>query len=174
MRQQLSEAEDMDAMIEVHESYVARLENQCLLSQKLAPIYQAIISLLDLTILLSDAHMLYAGEKLFDVTNLSIPTHMSQSTYHRRRKAKKNNGHVDSSSSSDEFSAEEADTSYISFHDSGYGERLRKMRGQFERLCDFASVGLRGVARAGGEPCWEMLAEKLEWGTRASSGMLSG
>ncbi|KAI9767023.1 MAG: hypothetical protein M1840_005982 [Geoglossum simile] len=174
MRQQLSEAEDMDAMIEVHESYVTRLENQCLLSPKLGPIYQAIISLLDLTILLSDAHALYAGEKLFDVTNLSIPTHMSQSTHHNRRKAKKNNGHADSSSSSDEFSAEEADTSYICFQDTGYGERLRKMREQFERLCGFASVGLRGVARAGGEPCWEMLAEKLEWGTRADSRMPSG
>ncbi|KAI9783400.1 MAG: hypothetical protein M1839_003935 [Geoglossum umbratile] len=170
MRQQLSEAEDMDAMIEVHENYVARLEDQCLLSPKLAPIYQAIVSLLDLTILLSDAHTIYAGERLFDATNLSITNHMT----HRRRKPKRNNDHADSSSSSDEFSAEEADTSYISFQDTGYGERLLKMREQFERLCGFASAGLRGVARAGGEPCWEMLAEKLEWGTRAGSGMASG
>src|SRR5205085_2410792 len=41
MRQTLSTAEDMDAMILVHETYIARLEDQCLLSRKLAPIHQA-------------------------------------------------------------------------------------------------------------------------------------
>ncbi|KAH0547810.1 hypothetical protein FGG08_000067 [Glutinoglossum americanum] len=178
MRQQLSAAEDMDAIIRVHGNYVARLEDQCLLSPKLAPIYQAIISLLDLAILLSDAHAIYAGEKLFDTTNRSISIHVSQlpvasQLRHRRRKAKKSHDDTDSSSSSDEFSAEEADTSYISFQETAYGERLRKMREQFERLCGFASAGLRGVARAGGEPCWEMLAEELEWGTRGSSGTMA-
>jgi gamma-tubulin complex component 5 len=180
MRQQLSAAEDMDAMVAVHENYMARLEDQCLLSPKLAPIHQTIISLLDLTILLYDARMLFGGEKLFDTTNRSISIHMGQlppssqrdRLRHRRRRCRRrlhvseeSDDGMDSSSSSDEHSTEEADTSYISFQEIAYSERLRKMREQFERLCGFASAGLRGVARAGGESCWEMLAEKLEVGS---------
>ncbi|KAI9855629.1 MAG: hypothetical protein M1813_009675 [Trichoglossum hirsutum] len=180
MRQQFSAAEDMDAMVAVHENYMARLEDQCLLSPKLAPIHQTIISLLDLTILLYDARMLFGGEKLFDTTNRSISIHMGQlppssqrdRLRHRRRRCRRrlhvseeSDDGMDSSSSSDEHSTEEADTSYISFQEIAYSERLRKMREQFERLCGFASAGLRGVARAGGESCWEMLAEKLEVGS---------
>jgi gamma-tubulin complex component 5 len=176
MRQQLSAAEDMDAIIAVHENYIVRLEDQCLLSPKLAPIYQAIISLLDLTIHLSDAHTIYAGEKVFDNMSRSVSIHMkplppSSQQRRRRRRAKEGHDDIGSSSSSDELSAEEADTSYISFQETAYAERLQQMREQFERLCSFARAGLRGVARAGGEPCWEMLAEKLEWGTHGDSGM---
>ncbi|KAK8208141.1 Spc98 family-domain-containing protein [Phyllosticta capitalensis] len=41
--------------------------------------------------------------------------------------------------------------------------QLRDMKAQFDSLHGFVLAGLRGVARAGDEPCWEMLAERLEW-----------
>lgn len=60
--------------------------------------------------------------------------------------------------------AQDVDTSYISTSETTYVDRLRKMREQFERLYGFVSVGLQAVGRTGGEPCWEVLAERLAWG----------
>ncbi|KAF2091058.1 hypothetical protein K490DRAFT_34128, partial [Saccharata proteae CBS 121410] len=37
------------------------------------------------------------------------------------------------------------------------------LREEFMRQYRFLTAGLRGVSRAGGETCWEMLAERLEW-----------
>ena len=45
-----------------------------------------------------------------------------------------------------------------------YVSELREMRKQFDQLCRFVASGLRGVARAGSEPNWDMLADKLESG----------
>ncbi|KAI9834528.1 MAG: hypothetical protein M1819_002904 [Sarea resinae] len=164
MRNSIAGAEDVDSIIAAHELFSSRLLDQCLLSKKLAPIHQSIISLLDLTILFSDAQARYAGEKFFDTTNRSMISFISQARPRRRRRP--SNSHAEPSSSSEDDDDEEhgeADTSYISFQETAFADRLRKMREQFERLCNFVGAGLRGVSRAGGEPCWEILAERLEW-----------
>ena len=163
MRIDLTRAEDVDAMISTYEAYIMHLEDQCLLSKKLAPIHQAIISLLDLSILFSDSHASYAGEKLFDLMNRSImsSTSQQQSIRPRRRKA----SDASSSEDDDEDHDGEADVSYISLTKVAYVDRLRKMHDSFTKLCGFVTAGLRGVSRAGGEPCWEVLAENLVLGT---------
>ncbi|KAI9846317.1 MAG: hypothetical protein M1837_004170 [Sclerophora amabilis] len=164
MRECLAAAEDLDTMISIHERYISRLEDQALLSKRLAPIHQAIVSILDLGILLSDAHAAYAGERNFDVTNRSISVHSGQLLPRSRRAGR----HEDVSSDDEDDTSDEggeADTSYISFQETPYNLRLLKMREQFERLCGFVRAGLRGVARAGGESsCWDTLAESLELG----------
>lgn len=174
MRKAMADAQDVDAIIAVHESYIAHLEAQCLLSKKLAPIHQAIISLLDLAILFSDTQASYNGERLADLTNRSILSTASTQRWRRRRSRRPPNGGPPSSSSSgddddadadnEDDAANGVDTSYISTAETTYVDRLRKMREQFERLYEFVSVGLQAVGRTGGEPCWEVLAERLAWG----------
>ncbi|KAI9723052.1 MAG: hypothetical protein M1812_001501 [Candelaria pacifica] len=161
MRKRMAAAIDVDAMITVHDRYILSLEDQCLISKKLAPIHQAIISLLDLGIHFSDVHAQYAGEKSFDTTNRSLASNVSQLPPWRRRRRRNDDYEDDSSEDENEDCA--ADTSYISFQETAYVDRLQKMREQFERLCGFVTVGLRGVSRAGGEPCWEVLADNLAW-----------
>ena len=46
------------------------------------------------------------------------------------------------------------------------------MKDQFGQLCGFVNAGLRGVTRAGGQQCWEILAEKLEWGMEKITEMI--
>lgn len=174
MRKVMAAAGDVDAMIAVHDSYIAHLEARCLLSQKLAPIHQAIISLLDLAILFSDIQAFYNGERLADLTNRSVLSTASTQRWRRRRSRRPrrsgNRPTATSSSSEGEDTGDEdeaansVDTSYISTAETTYVERLRKMREQFDRLYEFVSVGLQAVGRTGGEPCWEVLAERLAWG----------
>ena len=165
LRDGLSKSGDLDGMIEAHEKHMTSLESQCLISKRLAPIRQAILSLLDLAILFSDAHAAYAGERSFDITNRSFSMHASQLLPNAYRRGKRHRQNDDlSSGDEDEESEDEADTSYISFVESPYLHHLRKMQSQFQQLCGFVSTGLRGVSRVAGEPTWDMLAEKLEWG----------
>ncbi|OJD33378.1 gamma-tubulin complex component [Diplodia corticola] len=51
-------------------------------------------------------------------------------------------------------------------------ERLGRMKEAFEKHFAFVIAGLRGVSRAGGERCWEVLAERLEW--EAAQGKVGG
>ncbi|KAL1625660.1 hypothetical protein SLS54_003132 [Diplodia seriata] len=51
-------------------------------------------------------------------------------------------------------------------------EKLGRMKEAFEKHFGFVIAGLRGVSRAGGERCWEMLAERLEW--EAAQGKVGG
>lgn len=164
MRSRMANAEDVDSMIAVHETYITHLENRCLLSKKLAPIYRAIISLLDLAILFSDTRTSYAGEASFDLNRSIISTTAQPASQPRRRPRR---ARADSSSSSedeDENNEDEVDTSYISTEESTYADKLRKQREQFDHLHSFIAVGVQAVSRTGGETCWEMLAERLAWG----------
>jgi gamma-tubulin complex component 5 len=170
MREKLANAVDVDAMIAVHEAYASKLLDQCLLSKQLAPILQAVISLLDLTILFSDAHIAQTGEKLFDTTNrsmreISFHANASVSGPPRGPRVRRKEEVVSDSESEEDSEDEEADVSYISFAEEGYGPRMQKMRTQFDRLCGFVTVGLRGISRAGGESqaSWEILTERLDW-----------
>lgn len=174
MRKAMADAQDVDAMIAVHGSYIAHLEAQSLLSKKLAPIHQAIISLLDLAILFSDTQASYNGERLADLTNRSILSAASSTQRWRRRRSRRpaKGGSPSLSSEDDDDDADDdedeaangVDTSYVSTAETTYVDRLRKMREQFERLYEFVSVGLHAVGRTGDEPCWEVLAERLAWG----------
>ena len=161
MKVNLAAAEDVDGMIAVYEAYISRLEEQCLIEKRLAPIHQAIVSLLDLVILFSDAHTSYTGQPMHDLTNRSmISTSGRQTIVSTGRKKTDTENH--SSDDEDEDSNDEVtDLSYISFTEMPYAERLLKMHATFLKLLNFVIAGLHGVHRAGGEPCWEMFADSL-------------
>lgn len=168
LRIKMKEAEDVDSMIAVHQAFTSRLENVCLISKKLAPIHQAIISLLDLAILFSDAHASFTGQSALDFANHSV---ISAAHIHRRRRSsnrriRKEDIDLDSSSDDDDDNTNsgEADVSYISFAETSYAERLANIHASFSKLLAFIIAGLLGVHRAAGEPCWEIFADGLSAG----------
>ena len=162
MRVKLTQAEDLDEMIAVHESYILRLQDQCLLSDKLDSIHQAITSMLDLTILFSDVYTEYLGPKLSKPTDRSA---MSQSRPSRVRRK--------SQSSDDEEQHTDGNANIIDAPPLSkplIGDRLRKIHLTFNKLCSFVQAGLQGLSRTGAEPCWEVLADMLATGLQRKAG----
>lgn len=166
MRASMAAAEDVDEMIAVHEKYVLRLEKQCLIEKRLAPLHQAIISLLDLIIRFSDAHASYTGQASLGLMNRSMmPTVRRQRIWSTRGK----NGDQGSESSDDDEVASNdniGNVTYIEFAQTPYAERLLEMHATFSKLLDFVVAGLHGVHRADGETCWEIFADSLITGMK--------
>jgi gamma-tubulin complex component 5 len=155
LHQGLSNAEDVDAMVTAHDTYISSLEDQCLLSNNLAPIHEAIINILDLSIHFADLQTVHAAEEgMFDQGDASM-----LNTLRRTR-----SGEGDSDSDSDEDDGfEHEQTLTISFRDSPYGLQMRNVKRQSDHWMNFVADGLKGVARADGLPSWNILAERLEW-----------
>lgn len=156
MRAHMVRAEDVDAMIAVHHSYIKRLEEQCLISKRLAPIHQAIISLLDLAVLFTDTHAAYINP---NHNPPQLPTRCMQ-------RHQGNTSDEDSSSSSSRSDTDTDNDPATRTSTPSYEDQLRHMHDTFSKLHAFVTAGLRGVGRAGGEPCWEVLGEMLGvgWG----------
>jgi len=171
MRERLEAAEDIDAMATIHAQYIARLEAQCLLSKNLRPIHQPVISILDLCVTFSDAHVhnISHGAQPSTKVNETSKAARRRSGAAFRREARRptaesSSDNEDRETDDDESAEYDADAESPTPIGSSYEDRLKNMKEQYERLLHFVAAGLRGVGRAGGEYCWEMLAEKLEWG----------
>jgi gamma-tubulin complex component 5 len=172
MTTRLGNAEDIDAMAEIHAKYISRLQAQCLLSKNLSPINQAIISLLDLGVLFTDV-LLQNCRKNTDSFTAQPQPNLSRDKRKTRRKPAQNRRRSvmpapESSSDGDEEDDYDADAESTTSHEATFAESLAKIQEQFDRLVPFITAGLRSVSRAGGEVCWEMLAEKLDWQTSRS------
>lgn len=171
MRSALAKANSVDGMVAVHRAYTTSLENQCLLSQSLAPIHQAIISLLDLCINFSDTQATRHGEHKFYIATKSLGSSTGQQRQLHRHRTRRNLRRHEDSASEDNSSEDEEDSSLmdegnstmVSFIESPYATRLRDLNDQFHRLCAFITSGLKNVGRIDGQQSWEILAEKLEW-----------
>jgi gamma-tubulin complex component 5 len=169
MRVALEEAEDVDRMIESHRGYMKKLTDQALLGSKLEPIHKTIITILDLSVQLSDVRTLQTATKTAQEGFLESTHDISlrQSLISDPRVRQQGLGRKRYPDSSDEDGSEsETDPSDIlaTEVESSYTDRLGRIQSQFDGLCKFVTTGLRGVARAGGEPNWDMLADKLESG----------
>lgn len=166
MLQELQEAVDVDAMIEAHKAYMTSLEDQCLLSNSLFAIYDAVISILDLCIHFSDIQASRNADQQFDqTTNRSFDS----STAPRRKTAHAHRGLQDEYNSDEETehaedsNADAGNATYISFGESSYKNQLLDVKAKFDRLVAFIAGGLRGIGRVEGKQSWEILADKLEW-----------
>jgi len=170
MRQRLEAAEDIDAMTAIHAQYISRLEGQCLLSRNLAPIYQPIISILDLCVTFSDVNARDVSDRALSSPQASGASGRSKRLGAAFRREARRATAEDSSDDEDGESSNERSADYDADAESptpvgrSYEDMLTSMKEQYERLLHFLTAGLRGVSRAGGESCWETLAEKLEWG----------
>ena len=174
MREQLKDSEDVDAMILIHFTFIKSIIDQSLLGSKLELIHKTILKILDLAIKLEDAQAANAAarkeaieqqQEMMDLSMASLGLHTPQ-----KRTAEKVQN--DSSDDEDEEKEIDVDLSILSstYDDGGndsYEEKLRKMKGDFDRLGRFVASGLRAVARAGGgdeAKSWDVLGEMLESG----------
>lgn len=155
MRRQMADAEGVDDMIDIHGSYVSKLAHQALLDQRLALIHKTILQILDLAISLEDARTLHS--------NMTA----SAGTV---REGSPSGSESDSDSDSQDEMDEQEFSILPAQKDIPYPERLHGIKRDLERLTRFVVAGLRGVARAGTESNWDVLAEKLENWVGASGG----
>ena len=163
MRQRMRKAEDLDEMIDVHQNYILHLEDQTLLSERLASTHQAIISLLDLTVLFSDISASYAAKT---AANTRPDTSRRKgSTSQTLRSQQRNSG---GASSSEDTDAEEiggkSQEQHARARDMSHLPRMRKLSTTFTQLLGFVQAGLHEAIRTGKEPCWEILVDGLALG----------
>lgn len=184
LRTDLAAAPDIDVMAAMHARHVAALEARCLLAPRLAPILGAVVSLLDLCVEFADLVAAEEEEGASGYLGVSSGSDFRRSVSEARRKSggrkrPENKGRrvsglqvalaevSDSSDSEDEEGEEgekgEKKAPRRARGRSSASDKLSRMKGAFEQHFGFVTAGLRGVGRAGGERCWEMLAERLEW-----------
>jgi gamma-tubulin complex component 5 len=151
LHKDLSGAQDVDAMIAAHRSYMSSLEAQCLLSKDLSHVHDAIINFLDLCVHFADlqaAHLLGDEEK-----------HMEN--LHTKKESENEFDSDDEDDDDDNVNHEHTLT--VSFHDSTYSQQLKTVNNQFNHLTTFVTDGLKSLARADGLQSWDILADRLEW-----------
>ena len=154
MRKNMEVADEVDDMIEIHESFLKKVTTQALLGKRLELIHKTILQILDLAIALEDAQAMHA-------LPAASPTKVMP-------EEPETDSDSDSSSDSED---EEGDLSiFPDQKDTPYPERLRFIKNELDRLSRFVLVGLRGVARVGQESNWDILVEKMECGLSDGEG----
>jgi gamma-tubulin complex component 5 len=152
LHKDLSGAQDVDAMIAAHRSYMSSLEAQCLLSKDLSHVHDAIINFLDLCVHFADlqaAHLLGDEEK-------------HRENLHTKKESE-NEFDSDDEDDDDDDNVNHEHTLTVSFHDSTYSQQLQTVNNQFNHLTTFVTDGLKSLARADGLQSWDILADRLEW-----------
>lgn len=162
MHDELRKTEDVEQMILVHNTYIRSLSDQGLLGTRLEPIHNTVIAILDISLRLSNARALQSY-------NSGAITTARESSYVRDTRSP--HWRASSSDSDSDVASEDgaADDIINSSSAMTYIDNLKNMKDQFDHLCKFLISGLKGVARAGGRPEWDMLAEKLENGLGRSA-----
>ncbi|KAG8529978.1 uncharacterized protein KY384_005460 [Bacidia gigantensis] len=161
MRLDMAQAEDIDAMISIHQKYIAKLEDQCFLHKKHASLKQAILSILDLTVLFSDIVATVAEDYSPDTGVRTSEGSVSSS-----------DDEDDENRSSGQFqraregSALNGQGSYQGA--AARDAKLNKIRNTFKQLHAFITTSITGLSKADGAPCWEVLASSLFSGRSGS------
>ena len=145
MRRDLSNAEDVDAMIAVHEAYIAKLEDQCFLTKQHISLYQAVISILDLAVLFSDMQDTQAQ-------------HTSTGRVPEKRRS-------ESVSSSDEEDEATKETTPVIHPGNQRPGKLVQIYDTYIQLLTIATAAVEGASKADGSSVWEILAGNLAFGT---------
>ncbi|RDW92979.1 putative gamma-tubulin complex component GCP5 [Aspergillus mulundensis] len=191
LRKSLSTATDVDSMIAAHRSYMASLEEQCLLSKNLHPLHQATITILDLCISFADLHAFHSQNQKQHADPTQTPRRQvpgkpfKTSLTPTPRKTRYEYSYGDEEDTDEDFDeansqSEDEDDDEAGNHDwphrrtplhePQYVQRLKDIQGQFNHLVAFLAAGLKGIGRVDGQVSWEMLAEKLEWRKERAAG----
>ena len=158
MRMDIGRAEDVDAMITVHETYLSLLQDRCFFTEQNGRIHQAIISLLDLTVLFSDVQSVYASRKEEPrrvSKALNITRTAQRQSVHSDSDDDEGNNQLDTAGEHLPFKPELANT-----------DRLGRMSDTFGQLHGYISAAVHGLSKANSVPCWEMLSSSLAVGAR--------
>lgn len=160
MRTNIRGTEDVDSLIRVHEQYISQLQDRCLLTKQHEPIRQAVISLLDLTVLLSDMQASDARQASLEdkrVSKGTKPNRNGETYVERRIQAQRAPDHDDDS----DDCAHKADASLISSTRTSDVEKLRGMCHTFNKIHSFVTAAVQGLSKADNTACWEILANSL-------------
>ena len=148
VRRNLEEADDLDAMIVAHESYIKKLAYSCLLAEEQSSTHQAMISLLDLVVVFSDT-----CDSIVKITSGKRPASKA--------------GHQELEASSSEEDEESVDAG-TEFSKSDSDELFAKLRGllpTYSKLLDFVLAGVRDASRIG-DTYLNILVDNLDYGVR--------
>jgi gamma-tubulin complex component 5 len=182
----MEKAQDIDEMANIHIKYLARLQEQAILSDALNPIHRAIISILDLAVLFHDTHKRSTQSSK---SPLPKPTSSDRKPVPQKPKPKLKKRKsilpsvVEDMRDDDESDSERDDVENEDAGDGPQVQAMQKVPSSFEgdiktietelnRLLPFLSAGLRNIGRVGAEPVWEMLAERLEWRGRDAESVM--
>ena len=159
MRHKLTAAIDVDGMIQAHQSYMSKLEETCLVSQRVGTIKSAITIVLDLCIQFSDTVSSPTGQRnSIDTRSFKSASSRLQSQTGRQSS--------DASSTDEESSESEGFSTYITFDENSYGGELSDIKQQFDRQRSFIVAGMKSTARVEQQSTgWDILAERLDWKT---------
>ncbi|KAL9102015.1 MAG: hypothetical protein Q9163_002791 [Psora crenata] len=156
MRDEMAKAEDVDAMISVHATYMDMIEDQCFLSRRHASLKQAMVALLDLTVLFADLLTEAGGVHAMGPSPLrprSSRTSMSSSS------EDEGEDEAGSPSASPAIREEPADATGTGSH-----EKLGKIQDNLTQLFSFVTASVQGLRKSDSAPCWEVLAGNLAAG----------
>ncbi|KAK6339355.1 hypothetical protein TWF718_008775 [Orbilia javanica] len=173
LKKGLEGAVDIDEMIGVQEEHFRKIAELCLVSGRMAPLYQAVVSVMELAVVLAESQK---GKR-----KLEVPAVREKRVIDFRRSVRKD---VDSEDeeveSEDDDDGEGSEDEEDGEDEDGIAERTRRKKAEKERgkrqmlgrlstqaqkLIMFLTTGLRSMARAGVYPdTVEILAERLEMG----------
>ncbi|KAF9266306.1 hypothetical protein L218DRAFT_956662 [Marasmius fiardii PR-910] len=156
-REQLKQPRSLDHIIQLHDEHLKKVQERCLLQPKTLTLHQAIISVLDMVIIFSDAFASFSG----NASTHDLSTH-SVTLRHRSRRLKKRRKnvvgftqfHTESSDSEPEYT-EEGEKEYLmslsvsvntTFEDGDYLTRISKMSTELDGLVRFIRRGVEALA----------------------------
>ncbi|KAJ3741009.1 Spc98 family-domain-containing protein [Lentinula detonsa] len=155
-----AQSQSFDQVIEVHEDYLRKVHNRCLLQTKTNALYQAVLSILDMTLNFNDLFGAFAG----DVTMHDISSHSLVLKHHRSRRQRRRRKNTigfshqmdpsfDTSESEMEQEEDEVDYSYsVSINASTFAEsddlftKVNKMSTDLDGLVRFVRRGVETLA----------------------------
>lgn len=154
----LNKASDVDDLVTAYAEFQRILADKLLLTSNLQPISQALFAILDIS---EEFSLLWTS-------TIEASIVMSGNATSRDNAASKRKGAEDRpeivENTADLSDEETVEVQSKLLRPSSNIQNLRK---SYERQLSFAIAGLRGVSRAGGEPAWIMLAERLQWGVES-------
>ncbi|KAF1918664.1 Spc98 family-domain-containing protein [Ampelomyces quisqualis] len=162
MYTRIDKADDIDEMAHVHVKYVARLQQRVILSKDVKPIHKAITEILELGV-------------LFSKTITSDDPRTSRNATSKKVKSVWRHGEESSSEAETEENANVnvPTMTHERMTDSNSLTTLQSIDSDFARLLQFVMSGLRSVGRAGAEPMWEQLAERLDWPRQETKSLIT-
>ncbi|KAL8793072.1 MAG: hypothetical protein Q9195_004278 [Heterodermia aff. obscurata] len=164
LRFKITKAKDIDEMVAAHEVYLVRLENQCLLSQKLNPVYQAVVALLDVAVGFAKLHSISTSQISTRQGNTTTAVYELSSDKFGNRSQKIRRSCSDSQGYDGQDPCPDVGNPPFS-HPEAYLIQLNAFHQNFTRLHGFMLAGLRAVQRVDNDSCWEILAGLLTYRT---------
>ena len=160
MHVSMQTATTVDEMINIHRTYILRLEYSSLAAPKVKVLRQSLAALLDLCIRFSD---LVSNPTKAQQADLDDEAGSFRSARSRDKRLRPNQ--YDQDSEDDEHEQPDGFSSFIVLEDdTTVAKELRKVYSQFQKHLNFLIAGLRGVGRAGQHvQDLEVLAERLCW-----------